>query len=110
MLPRRIPKTPKRASRWKSIAHRDWIRGFVCCVCGSAVAMEVAHVRLGSGAGMGQKPDDWRTVPLCQGCHYRQHTIGEETFWKGRDIEALINEFCKASPRAAQIREARNGS
>ena len=110
MLPRRIPKQPKRASRWKSIAHRDWIRGFTCCVCGSATGMEVAHVRLGSGAGMGQNPDDWRTVPLCKACHDRQHTTGEETFWKGRDIEALIDEFCKASPRAVQIREARNGA
>lgn len=108
-LPRRIPKPAKRASRWKSIAHRDWIRGFVCCTCASPVGIEVAHVRLGSGAGMGQKPDDWRTVPLCRDCHQNQHTMGEETFWKGRYVEELIDQFCKASPRAAQIREARNG-
>ncbi len=74
---------------------------------------------------MGQKPDDWRTVPLCAGpnsnieghlgCHNRQHIVGEETFWKdaGIDPEALIAEFIKASPRRAQIeqemRERANG-
>jgi hypothetical protein len=72
---------------------------------------------------MGQKPDDWRTVPLCAGphsnideqlgCHNRQHIVGEQTFWKGRDVEALIAEFVKASPRRAQIeqimRERANG-
>jgi len=112
-LPRRIPKGPKRASRWRSLAHCAWIRGFACCVCGSATNIEAAHVRLGSKCGMGQKPDDWRTVPLCAGphsniagqlgCHDRQHIIGEQTFWHGRDVEALIAEFIKASPRRAQI-------
>jgi indole-3-glycerol phosphate synthase len=55
---------------------------------------------------MSQKPDDFRTVSLCRECHAKQHRVGERTFWKGRDVEALIAEFCKASPRAAQIREA----
>ena len=72
-------------------------------------AIEVAHVRLGSGAGLGQKPDDWRTVSLCSYCHRQQHTIGEETFWNGKDVEALIDAFCKASPKAAEIRSVRNG-
>lgn len=57
---------------------------------------------------MGQKPDDWRTVSLCRECHQRQHT-GEATFWQGRDVEALIDAFCKASPKAAEIRSVRNG-
>jgi len=78
---------------------------------------------MGSGAGLSQKPDDWRTVPLCGGqcsniegqlgCHNRQHIVGEPTFWKGRDVEALIREFIAASPRRAQIeqemRERQNG-
>lgn len=115
MLPRRLPKEPKRASRWRSLAHCAWIRGFACCVCGSTTNIEVAHVRLGSKCGMGQKPDDWRTVPLCAGphsnnleqlgCHNRQHIVGEQTFWKGRDVETLIAEFIKASPRRAQIEQ-----
>jgi len=72
---------------------------------------------MGSGAGLSQKPDDWRTVPLCAGpnanadghlgCHNRQHIVGERTFWAGIDIEGLLNEFARQSPRAAQIKAAK---
>lgn len=109
-LPPRIRKEPKRSSRWRSQAHCNFIRSHACSVCGSQAGIEVAHVRLGSGAGIGQKPDDWRTVSLCGGpvgCHTRQHEIGERTFWKGRDVEALIEAFCKASPRAREIAQVR---
>jgi len=58
---------------------------------------------------MGQKPDDHRTVSLCHDCHALQHTAGELTFWQGRDVEGLIEAFCKASPKAREIRQARNG-
>lgn len=118
-LPQRKPKAAKRASRWKSQAHRDWVRGFACAFCGSKTNTEVAHVRIGSGAGMGQKPDDWRSVPLCagpnsdingeRGCHDRQHIIGERTFWQdyeachGQTVEHLIADLSKASPRAREI-------
>lgn len=69
--------------------------------------IEVAHVRMGSGAGIGQKPDDFRTVPLCREHHARQHEVGERTFWAGVDIEGLIEAFAKASPKAADIRRVR---
>lgn len=68
---------------------------------------------------MGQKPDDWRTVPLCAGpnanideqlgCHNRQHIIGERTFWNqyeaahGQTVEQLISELIQASPKRAEI-------
>lgn len=107
MLPRAIPKQPKRASRWKSQAHCNFVRSRVCSTCGETAGIEVAHVRLGSGAGMGQKPDDWRTVSLCRDCHRRQHEVGEATFWKGKDVEALIEAFCRASPKAVEIRNAK---
>lgn len=58
---------------------------------------------------MGQKPSDWRTISLCKPCHDEQHRIGEETFWKGRDVDGLIEAFCKASPKAAEIKAVRNG-
>ncbi len=107
-LPPRIAKPSKGMGRWKSKAHRDFVRSHACCHCGSQSAIEVAHVRLGSGAGISQKPDDWRTVSLCKPCHQRQHNIGELTFWRGADVEGLIEAFCKASPKAREIREARN--
>lgn len=114
MLPPRIPKKPKRESRWRSRAHCDFVRGHACCKCGSTAGIEVAHVRFGSGAGMGQKPDDWRTVSLCHDCHQgggssAQHTIGEPEFWKrfakanGTPVEDLIAAFIKESPRRQEI-------
>lgn len=117
MLPARIPKKAKRSTRWRSPAHTTWIRGFSCCDCGSQTNIAAAHVRLGSHCGMAQKPDDWRTVPLCDGpnsnidgqlgCHNRQHIVGEATFWKGRDVEALIAAFCHASPKRREIEQAK---
>lgn len=69
--------------------------------------IEVAHVRLGNHAGMGQKPDDWNTVSLCKHCHDSQHRLGEQTFWRNRQVDALIEAFCKASPKAHEIRQIR---
>lgn len=106
MLPPAIPKRTKRESRWKSEAHRKFVRSRACCRCGSMSEIECAHVRIGSGAGMGQKPDDWRTVGLCRDCHTEQHNTGERTFWKGCDLEALIAAYNAASPKAREIRQA----
>lgn len=106
MLPKRIPKTPKRESRWRSPAHCNFVRSHACSVCGSITAIEVAHVRIGSGAGMAQKPDDWNTVSLCKPCHQSQHHVGERTFWEAAGIDpiALAEAFAKASPKAAEIK------
>ena len=92
------------------------MRGHACSNCGSEVAIEVAHVRIGSGAGMGQKPDDWHTVSLCHECHALQHQIGEIEFWN-RWVEKtdgdlggpfdLIDAFCKISPKSAEIARIR---
>lgn len=112
-LPRRILKPLKRSSRWRSRAHCDFVRSHACCNCKSEAAIEVAHVRMNSGAGMGQKPDDWRTVSLCRICHMIQHKHGEPLFWSaykvasGQDVEDLIEDFIKASPRRREIEEER---
>lgn len=107
MLPPRIPKKAKQASRWRSQAHCNYVRSFACSACHASAPIEVAHVRLGSGAGMSQKPDDFNTVSLCKACHTKQHTIGERTFWRqaGQDVEVLIEAFCKTSPKASDIRK-----
>lgn len=124
MLPRRKPKETKRESRWRSPGHTGWIaKEFACCMCGSTTNTVAAHVRLGSHTGLGQKPDDWRTAPLCDGpssaaggmlgCHNRQHAIGEATFWgqyereNGQSVEQLLESLCKASPKAREITAAK---
>ncbi len=115
MLPRRIPKAPKRASRWRSQAHANFVREHACCGCGDTECIEFAHLRKGSGAGLGQKPDDWLAISLCNGCHAEQHRIGEAQFDRRYriDSQALAREFAKASPKAAEIarvqRERGNG-
>lgn len=116
MLPRRQPKPEKRASRWRSQAHLNFVRSFHCAIPGcQGMPVEAAHVRLGSGAGLGQKPDDFRAVPLCGnfGHHTQQHQEGEETFWRtyelasGQSVEQLIAELCAASPKSAEIRRVK---
>ena len=115
MLPRRIPKAPKRTSRWRSQAHCSFVRSHECVVPGCHDRpIEVAHVRIGSGAGMGQRPDDFNVVSLCRAHHLEQHSIGETSFAaKHRiDLSALADEFSARSPRATEIRAekaARNG-
>jgi len=121
MLPPRIPKKPKRESRWRSQRHLAFVRSHACAGCGSMAGIQAAHVRIESGAGMGQKPHDWQTVSLCGNCHAEQHRVGEWTFWghiccsdgttrwERGDPFALIDAYCKASPVAREIREVRNG-
>lgn len=104
-FPRKLPKPAKRSSRFKSQAHCNHVRAHACSVCGEMAPIEVAHVRIGSGAGVGQKPDDHRTVSLCRDCHAQQHQVGERTFWRGKDVEALIAFFIRTSPRRQQIEQ-----
>lgn len=70
--------------------------------------IEAAHVRIGSHAGMGQKPDDWQATSLCAPHHRQQHEQGEVSFWleAGVDVRVLIEAFIKASPKRREIEEA----
>jgi hypothetical protein len=114
MLLTRIPKKPNRSDRWKSQSHLTHVRKHACVNCGSVANIEAAHVRMGSDAGIGRKPSDWRAVPLCggDGCHRLQHTIGEPRFWadyaqlKGHTVEEVIAELIRTSPKRREIEEA----
>ena len=46
-------------------------------------------MRTGTESGVGFKPGDRYAVPLCSGCHARQHRIGELTFWSALRIDPL---------------------
>lgn len=68
-------------------SHLKFIRTLPCVVCGNNIETEAAHVRMGDGSiakpmtGIGTKPDDIFTVPLC-GLHHRsQHDAGNESAW-----------------------------
>jgi hypothetical protein len=116
ILPNRIQKARRRESRWRSQAHTKHVRSFACANCGTTANVEAAHYRFGSHTGMGQKPDDWRTTPLCggpEGCHTRQGMIGEPKFWadyakkKGHTVHQLIEELIRTSPKRAEIERIR---
>lgn len=74
------------------------IRGLPCLKCGMEPS-EAAHVRFASAAfgkssGLGRKPEDRHSVPLCSGCHRldrdAQHNRGERAFWDAVGINPLI--------------------
>lgn len=100
MLPKRIVK-PKRETRLRSPAHLAFVRSHQCCVPGCGLMpIEAAHVRSGTGGGMGFKPgDDW-AISLCRWHHAEQHQLGENAFEAKYviNMKALAKEFAAASP------------
>lgn len=80
-------------------------------MCFDVAGIQCAHVRMQSGAGMGEKPDDWRCVPLCASCHNGdQHTkLGEPEFWAmyaerhKQTVWQLIEAFIRTSPVRREI-------
>lgn len=61
----------------------DSYRDAACIVCGRRGQDDVvgAHIRWGQEGGVGLKPGDDLTLPLCGSCHGEQHEIGEKLFW-----------------------------
>lgn len=87
----------QRAPRQHDAAHLAFVRSQPCCINGCNRPAEAAHLRMACPArgklptGMGEKPDDRWTTPLC-GYHHRtgvlaQHKMAEEEFWKLRGID-----------------------
>lgn len=86
--------------RQKDDNHLSAIRKLPCLCCGVEPAGVAAHVRMASSyhgkpqAGIGAKPDDCWTVPLCSGCHTddpnSQHRVGESAFWERVDLNPIL--------------------
>ena len=58
---------------FRSRPYLDWVASLECCGCGSP-ADEAHHaIEVGLGGGMGTKPSDLMTIPLCRGCHTNLH-------------------------------------
>lgn len=80
------PSRKKHGGRRRSEGHLRFVRSLPCCLCGRR-GVEAAHVRYGSPAhgkpatGLGVKPDDRFTVPLCVQHHREQHAAGDERAW-----------------------------
>lgn len=86
----------QRKPRERDNAYLNFIRRQPCCVCGKAAPSQAAHIRSGypeagwRPTGMGEKPSDHRTLPLCPGCHVdgpkAQHKANEVSWWRSHDI------------------------
>jgi hypothetical protein len=78
---------PKR-KRWISKVYRDWVSGFPCAACGNSPPSDCHHFSE-QGSGMGMKPDDAATLPLCRPCHDHWHSraylpiFEYKSTWKG---------------------------
>lgn len=108
MLPRKIKDaSPTREKRIRCPAHLKWVREHHCCVPGcNKLPVEAAHVRTGTGGGMGMKPDDCWVISLCQDHHAEQHSVGERPFEERHfiDMKALAEEFAAKSPHRAKLK------
>lgn len=65
----RLRSVPK-SSMARSEKYLAFVRGKKCCACGKPAPSHAHHQ---GGRGMGQKTDDYRTVPLCGICHHEWH-------------------------------------
>jgi hypothetical protein len=82
--------------REKSKRHLDYVRSLPCVICGDPVHTQAAHVRFADPraakdiTGMGTKPSDEWTVPLCNRHHEEQHRGGEREFWRRHGIDPVF--------------------
>ena len=99
-----------------------FVRSHACAACGCPPPSQAAHIRYSDAAsgninpGIGAKPDDSKTVPLCADCHLdapdAQHNVGEKAFWKRVGINPfelaanLYAQFERRRNRPAEVRDA----
>ncbi len=112
----------QRSPRIHDGPHLAFVRAQPCCALkGCNRQSEAAHIRMAclardkEATGMGEKPSDCWTVPLCA-YHHRtgadsQHVVGEKTFWQLRGIDPFalalkLWEQSGAASRAAEPKRA----
>ncbi len=90
--------------RLKSAKHLRLIRQLSCLACLRTPCGEAAHVR--HLTGMGIKPDDRWSVPLCHHCHMRQHRRSQKAFWDALDLnpDEIAEELYARSPNLDDMR------
>lgn len=85
-----------RQPREKDEGHLKFVQSLPCCVCLDNTSTEAAHVRYAEPragkrhTGMGEKPADRFTVPLCNEHHREQHSGNERAFWAGKEIDPIM--------------------
>ena len=94
-------------------SHLTWLRGHECAIAGRnghacEGRIEAAHVRAGTDGGLGVKPSDCWTLPLCTSAHALQHQIGEAEFERryGIDMKAIASALWARSPHRRKVEAA----
>lgn len=78
-------------SRFEDEEYREWQRALPCLKCIEEFDIELApiyqnecaHDRIETDGGMGMRPSDIYSCPLCHEHHAEQHRVGAITFWGG---------------------------
>lgn len=104
----------QRDPRVECPAFLAFVRRHACCACGAPPPSQAAHLRMSDArypekvCGVGMKPSDRWSTPLCADCHLdapdAQHKVGEPEFWK----RVGINPFELAANLYAQFERRRN--
>lgn len=82
--------------RIKSPAHREFIRSLPCLICADNTTVECCHIRYPDpriakqSTGVGIKPNDCFSVPLCGMHHRAQHDQGEQKFWRLGGVDPVL--------------------
>lgn len=90
----------QRTPRLRDNSHLAFVRELPCVVCKDDTATEAAHIRFSDASagkanpGVGDKPHDYWTVPLCGKCHRFQHQISEKAFWQLALIDPIRVALC----------------
>ena len=89
--------------------HLAALRECPCLVC-RRWPTQAAHIRMSSpgkpNAGIGAKPSDQFTLPLCSAHHAEQHNSGERAFYDRIGIDALklAAALYRVSPNVQKMR------
>jgi hypothetical protein len=87
-IARTIPRGQRKPDPKRAAQHLAFIRGLPCMICGARPS-EAAHVRRGTDGGIGVKPSDRFSLPLCRAHHDAQHSNGEVSFWAYYGIDPV---------------------
>lgn len=76
-------------------AHRKFIGGLPCLICGNDIESQAAHISYAEpkwgkpGKGMASKASDFYCVPLCGRHHDAQHGMNERAWWELSGIDPV---------------------
>jgi hypothetical protein len=74
---------------YKNKKYLQFVRNHPCCYCRNPEAV-AHHVRERGNCGVGLKPDDYWSVPVCVDCHDKAHRNELPVDFKRIVIELLI--------------------